>query len=163
VFKNVLTRGLDRAQNKTEHVQNLEDFMYMVWSYAVYLAVSLAATVGVARSLRRNGRVFLVDAFHGNGEMADSVNQLLVVGFYLINIGYVTMVLRAEGNLESLREAIELICAKIGPVLLVLGGMHFGNLYIFHRLRARGREPERRFGHGPAPAGWETGGGKVLD
>jgi len=127
------------------------------------LTVSLAATIVVARSLRRNGRVFLMEAFHGNAEMADSVNQLLVVGFYLINIGYVTMVVRSEGNLGSLREVIELVCGKIGPVLLVLGGMHFGNLYIFHRLRVRGREPERRFGHGPAPAGWETGGGKVLD
>jgi uncharacterized membrane protein len=137
--------------------------MYVVWSYLVYLAVSLAATVGVARSLRRNGRVFLVEAFHGNAELADSVDSLLVVGFYLINVGYVLMVLRAEGNRESVREAIELVCSKIGPVLLVLGAMHFGNLYVFHRLRVRGGERERRFGHGGGPGNWENGGGKVLD
>ena len=132
--------------------------MYIIWSYAAYLAISLAATVGVARSLHRNGRVFLIDAFHGNAEMADSVNHLLVVGFYLINIGYVTMVLRMYGNLAGLRESIEMVCDKIGPVLLVLGFMHFGNLFIFHKLRARGRERRPMTG-----GGWEDTRGKVLD
>src|SRR5258708_15886918 len=111
----------------------MEAFMYIVWSYIVNLAISIAVTVGVAHSLRRNGRIFLVEAFHGTEAMADSVNHLLVVGFYLINIGYVTMVLRQEGNLAGMREAIEMVCGKIGPVLLVLGGMHFSNLYIFHK------------------------------
>ena len=135
--------------------------MDIVWSYLVYLGLSIAATVGVARSLYRNGRVFLVDAFHGNAEMADSVNHLLVVGFYLINIGYVTLVLRTEGTLSGWRAAIEMVCGKFGPVLLVLGAMHFGNLYLFYRLRARGRE--RHGGRPPQAAGWEDTRGKVLD
>src|SRR5438445_95042 len=134
--------------------------MYIVGSYLVYLAVSLAVTVMVAHSLKKNGRVFLVDAFHGNAEMADSVNHLLVVGFYLVNIGYVTLALRSDGDLASLRSAIELICVKIGTVLLVLGVMHFGNLYMFHRMRQRGNA--RRFGHPPA-TGWDDPHSKVLE
>jgi hypothetical protein len=134
--------------------------MYIVESYAVYLALSLAVTVCVALSLKRNGRVFLVEAFQGNTEVADSVNHLLVVGFYLVNIGYVTMALRAEAALPGLRQAIELVCDKIGPVLLVLGGMHFGNLYVFHRLRQRGRL--RQAGRGEA-GGWEDPRSKVLE
>jgi hypothetical protein len=101
--------------------------------------LSLAVTVWVARTLHKNGRVFLVEAFHGNAELADSVNHLLVVGFYLINIGYVTLALRTEGNLVTLRSAIELVSDKIGIVLLVLGGMHFFNLYVFSRMRKRSR------------------------
>ncbi len=134
--------------------------MYMVGSYGVYLALSLAVTVWVALSLKRNGRVFLVEAFQGNTEVADSVNHLLVVGFYLVNIGYVTMALRTEGALPGLREAIEMVCGKIGPVLLVLGVMHFGNLYIFHRLRQRGNP--RRAGRGEL-GGWEDPRSKVLE
>jgi hypothetical protein len=67
--------------------------------------------------------------------MADSVNHLLVVGFYLVNIGYVTLALKTGSSLESLRESIELVSTKLGLVLVVLGIMHFGNLYIFSRLR----------------------------
>lgn len=114
--------------------------MYIVVSYLVYLAISLTVTVWVAGTLHRNGRVFLVDAFHGNTELADSVNHLLVVGFYLINIGYVALALRTSGTLTGARGAIELVCDKVGVVLLVLGGMHFCNLYVFNRLRRRGRE-----------------------
>jgi hypothetical protein len=97
----------------------------------------------VARTLHKNGRVFLVDAFHGNAELADSVNHLLVVGFYLINIGYVTLALRTYGTLDTLRGAMELVSDKIGIVLLVLGGMHFFNLFIFSRMRKRSRPDSR--------------------
>jgi hypothetical protein len=113
--------------------------MYIVGCYVSYLLISLAVTVWVARTLHKSGRVFLVDAFRGNAELADSVNHLLVVGFYLINIGYVTLALRAYGNLDTLRAAIELVSDKIGVVLLVLGGMHFFNLFVFSRIRKRSR------------------------
>jgi hypothetical protein len=116
--------------------------MYIEISYIVYLAISLGVTIWVARTLHRNGRVFLVEAFRGNTELADSVNHLLVVGFYLINVGYVALALRTNEVLHSSRAAIELVSGKIGVVLLVLGLMHFFNLYLFNRLRKRTR-PER--------------------
>jgi hypothetical protein len=112
--------------------------MYIVACYGAYLSFSLAATVWVAQTLRKNGRTFLMEAFHGNGELADSVNHLLVVGFYLINAGYVALALRSADPVPTVRSAIELVCDKLGIVLMVLGVMHFFNLYIFNRLRKRG-------------------------
>src|SRR5690349_14833526 len=64
------------------------------WSYLAYLAISIALTVWVARTLHKNGRIFLVETFLGNEALADSVNHLLVVGFYLVNIGFVTLALK---------------------------------------------------------------------
>jgi len=115
--------------------------MYIVASYAVYLAVSIAVTIWVARTLHHNGRVFLVDVFHGNAALGDSVNHLLVVGFYLINIGYVALALRTTDPADTPRQAIEMVSNKLGVVLLVLGAMHFLNIYVFNRLRRRGEEP----------------------
>lgn len=142
--------------------------MYIVVSYLVYLAISLGVTVWVAKTLQKNGRVFLMDAFHGNAELADSVNSLLVVGFYLINVGYVTLAMRTSNTLGDARQSIELICDKIGVVLLVLGIMHFFNLYLFNRLRKRGQDRERPGRPLPPPPGpgWAPAGvpvGKVLD
>lgn len=114
--------------------------MYIVGTYIAYLFVSIAATIWVASTLHKRGRIFLVDSYRGNEAMADSVNHLLVVGFYLINVGYVTLALRTAGNLYNLRESIELLSDKVGVVLVVLGAMHFFNLYIFSRLRRRGME-----------------------
>jgi hypothetical protein len=118
----------------------MEDRMYIEASYAVYLIISLSVTVWVARTLYKNGLVFLVDAFRGNTELARSVNHLLVVGFYLINVGYVTRALTTDRTVSNLRQAIELVSEKIGVILLVLGAMHFFNLYVFNRFRRRSQE-----------------------
>ena len=110
---------------------------FPVLTYGLYLAISICLTIWVARTLHRNGRLFLVDVFHGNEPLADSVNHLLVVGFYLINFGYVTLALKLGYEVTSTRGSIEALSQKVGYVLLVLGVMHFFNLYVFSRIRRR--------------------------
>src|SRR4051794_40305713 len=113
----------------------------IVWTYLIYLTVSVFLTMWVARTLHKNGRIFLVDAFGGNEPLADSVNHLLLVGFYLINIGYVALALK-EGNAPAdLQGVLELLSTKLGVVLLVLGGMHFFNLLVFSKLRKKALHP----------------------
>ena len=109
----------------------------IVWTYIAYLTISVALTVWVARTLHKNGRIFLVDSFHGNEQLADSINHLLLVGFYLINIGYVTLALKYGDKPVNLQEALETLSTKIGAVLLILGAMHFFNLYVFSKMRRR--------------------------
>ena len=122
----------------------------IVVTYLTYLLVSVALTVWVAQTLHKNGRVFLVDVFHGNEALADSVNHLLVVGFYLINFGYVTLALKIGYAVENAQAGIEALSWKVGLVLLVLGGMHFFNLLVFSRIRRR-----TLYGHTVAYAGTE--------
>ncbi len=109
----------------------------IVWTYIVYIALSIPLTVWVAHTLHKNGRLFLVDSFQGNEQLADSVNHLLVVGFYLINIGYVALALKESIAPVDLREVLETISRKIGVVMLVLGGMHFFNIFVFSKMRRR--------------------------
>ncbi len=102
-------------------------------SYAMYLTISVAMTIWVAHTLSTNGRVFLLDAFAGREDLADSINHMLVVGFYLINLGYVALALRFGSGPVSLPEAIEFLSTKIGLVLLVLGAMHFFLMHVIVR------------------------------
>jgi hypothetical protein len=113
----------------------------IVVTYLTYLLISVCLTIWVARTLHKRGAIFLVDAFHGNAELADSVNHLLVVGFYLINIGFVSLALKTADIISTSRAAIELLSDKMGMVLLILGGMHFFNLYVFSRIRRSARGP----------------------
>lgn len=108
-----------------------------VWTYLAYLAISIGLTVWVAKTLHKNGRIFLVDSFHGNEDLADSVNHLLVVGFYLINVGYVALALKYGGTPENTQTALEVLGTKVGLVLLILGIMHFFNLLVFSKMRKR--------------------------
>jgi len=108
-------------------------------TYGAYIVVSVLLTVWVARTLHKNGRVFLVEVFGGDEALADSVNHLLVVGFYLINFGYVSLALKIGFEINEAQVAIEELSYKIGLVLLVLGGMHFFNLLIFQRIHRKPR------------------------
>ncbi len=115
--------------------------MTIVTTYLIYLAVSIALTAWVGQTLFKNGLVFLIDVFHGDKPLADSVNHLLVVGFYLINLGYVSLALKLGYSVQGPQQAIEALASKIGMVLLVLGGMHFFNLLVFSRIRHGSHEP----------------------
>ena len=109
--------------------------MIIEMSYLAYLIVSIFMTIWVARTLSKNGRVFLVESFAGNQEFADSVNHMLVVGFYLINFGYILLALQTSQELASLRESIEFLSKKIGLVLLVIGVLHFSNVFVIAKWR----------------------------
>jgi hypothetical protein len=109
----------------------------IVWTYIVYIALSVPLTIWVAQTLHKNGRVFLIDSFRGNERLAESVNHLLVVGFYLINIGYVALALKERIAPTDVREVFETISRKIGVVMLVLGAMHFFNIFVFSKMRRR--------------------------
>ncbi|MEM7146032.1 MAG: hypothetical protein AAF591_12920 [Verrucomicrobiota bacterium] len=108
-----------------------------VITYCLYLPISIALTVWVAKTLHKNGRIFLVDCFHGNTDLADSVNHLLVVGFYLINLGFVTLFLKLGLPPINAGAVFEELSSKLGVVLLVLGAMHFFNIFLFNKMRKR--------------------------
>ncbi len=108
-----------------------------VLTYGLYLTIAITLTIWVARTLHKNGRIFLVECFHGNEELADSVNHLLVVGFYLINIGFVSLYLKTTEDVAGARGVFEALSGKMGIVLLVLGAMHFFNLVVFTKMRTR--------------------------
>ena len=107
--------------------------------------VSIGLTVWVARTLSSNGRVFLADVLHGNEQLADAVNHLLVVGFYLVNLGFVALYLKSAATVDDAREVFEQLSVKLGVVLLVLGVMHLGNVYVLNKIRRRGLLEREQF------------------
>lgn len=110
---------------------------YTIGLYFGYLIISILMTIWVARTLFYNGRIFLVKMFNGEEKLADSINHLLIVGFYLINIGYISLSLSTEQKPLDLAEFIELLTKKVGIVLLILGVMHFFNLFLFAKFRKK--------------------------
>jgi len=113
-------------------------------TYVIYLLISVPLTIWVATTLSRNGRVFLRDVFGDDGALADAVNSLLVVGFYLLNLGFVILYLRSDGSVVDLTGVFEALSQKIGVVMLVLGGLHFFNILVFNSIRRRTRAESLR-------------------
>jgi len=113
-----------------------------LYSYLAYVVISIGLCIWVGRTLHKNGRAFLIDVFAAREDLADSVNHLLVVGFYLINFGYMSLALKVAQAPTTPTEAVEALSYKVGLVLVVLGGMHFFNLFVFSRIRHHKRLAE---------------------
>ena len=116
----------------------------IVLAYFIYLPLALGLTLYVARTLFRNGRVFMLDIFRGKTDIADSTNRLFEVGFYLLNMGFALKVLPIPDNsydpLDTNQELVEVLAGKLGGFAIYLGVMLFLNLYLFFRGRRKSRE-----------------------
>lgn len=117
---------------------------WTVGAYVIYLLVTIPLTIWVATTLSRNGKVFLEDVFAGNEPLAQAVNRLLVVGFYLLNIGFVLLFLRVSSPVYDLGSLFETVSVKVGVVMLALGLLHFVNVYVFNAIRRRSRLEQSR-------------------
>ena len=100
-------------------------------AYALYLVISIGMTIWVARVLSKSGEVFLVKCFAQDQELAESTNRLLVIGFYLVNIGFIC--LRLENWPYDRPDVIPVIGARVGVSILMLGFMHFFNMLLIAR------------------------------
>lgn len=97
-------------------------------SYALYLTITIGITIWVARTLSKNGVIFLTECFGHDAQLAGSTNHLLVVGFYLVNIGFITLTLSLGAEPTTIPEAIRFLSGKVGLAVVVLGCMHFFNM-----------------------------------
>src|SRR6185437_7726247 len=105
MFKIIVASRQIRRMLGVERVQIIgiveERYMNVSVCYASYLVISIVLTIWFARTLYRSGRVFLLDAFNGNADLSDSVNHLLVVAFYPLNVGYIALALKTTSALAT--------------------------------------------------------------
>lgn len=111
---------------------------FLIWIYLTYSVAAIGLTMWLARTLSRNGAVFLDDVFTDH-RMAEAVNRLLVVGFYMLNLGYAFLIFKTNGAATTSLEAVELLVSKMGVLLLSLGVIHFLNIFVFWRIRDRSK------------------------
>ena len=106
-------------------------------AYALYLLIAIAFTVWVARTLSGNGEVFLIECFGHDEVLAKSTNHLLVVGFYLMNLGFIMLALQFGETPTTVAELVVFLSSKVGLAVVVLGAMHFFNM---HAIATYGRK-----------------------
>jgi len=109
--------------------------MYTPLAYCLYIIISIFITIFVSRTLSKNGEIYLIDGFNGNEALAKSINHMLVVGFYLLNLGFVLLKLENKKGIHNVETVITYVSANLGFILIVLGCAHFFNMFVIHRFR----------------------------
>lgn len=109
----------------------MENSMIII-AYATYLPIAILLTYYVARNLFRNSEIFMLEIFRGKKDIALATNKLFEIGFYLLNIGYVLLILKMT-YINSYQDVIERVSFKLGGVSIYLGILLFFNLYLLFR------------------------------
>jgi hypothetical protein len=134
---------------------NSENLVMTNVAYGLYLFISIAMTIWVARVLSESGEMFLIKCFGQDEELARSTNRLLVIGFYLVNIGFICT--RLDGWKAGALDLIPDVGSRVGLAILVLGGMHFFNMIMIAKFGRTVsswvwmRENDEKFLAPPAP------------
>lgn len=108
----------------------------LLLAYYIYLPVAIGLTYLVAKTLFKNGKVFMLDIFSGREDIANATNHLFEIGFYLLNLGFALLILKIEVayiDLFDTQAMIEALAYKVGGFSIYLGLMLFMNLYLFFR------------------------------
>lgn len=116
---------------------------FVLTAYLIYLPVTILLTWYVAHTLFKNGRIFMLDIFHGNTEIAFATNKLFEVGFYLLNVGFALCILEIYTEVLSFQNVVEVLSQKIGGFAIYLGLMLFFNLFMFFRGRKASKSSVR--------------------
>ncbi len=99
-------------------------------AYILYLIATWLITVHVGWNLYKNGRIYILNLLHGDEALTDAINRILLTGYYLLNLGYATLMITQWQTIETLATVISSICGMVGNILLLLAAIHFINMTV---------------------------------
>lgn len=99
--------------------------------YLFYLPITFYIMVYVGGKLYKSGEPFLADAFNGNASLAHTYNRFLLTGYYLLNLGYASISIQWWDTIQNPVQLIEELSWRLGLILILLGCIHYFNMYSF--------------------------------
>ena len=103
-------------------------------SYAIYFLITVPIIVLVGWKCFTVGKTYLLDLFT-DINICNSINRILLIGYYLMNIGYVTFSLSEGLKTETSELFIVSIFTKIAKTLLLIAIMHYINVFLLTNFR----------------------------
>jgi hypothetical protein len=106
-------------------------------AYLIYLTITYLITVKVGWVFYRNGRIFILGLLQGNTALGDAINNILLVGYYLVNIGYATIMISTWDTIHNWTAMITGIITMTGLILFSLAILHCFNMLIIYFISKR--------------------------
>ena len=103
---------------------------YNVLAYIIYLILTIFIIVFVGRLFYRNGRIFILVLLKDDAIMTDYVNNILLIAYYLFNIGYAFFKLRYWTKISNTEMLIASITSNMGVLIFILAFTHYMNMLL---------------------------------
>ena len=98
--------------------------------YAIYLIITTIIITRVGKICYQNGNIYVAQLIPNHEELCQKINQLLLVGYYLLNIGYYAMTIISWERIENPTELIEIITSKSAIIIITIAIMHYINIIL---------------------------------
>ncbi|MES2545418.1 MAG: hypothetical protein V4548_11065 [Bacteroidota bacterium] len=98
--------------------------------YSIYLLITIFIIIRVGRICYRNGNVFVAELIPEHADLCQRINQLLLLAYYLLNIGYCAVTLVSWSTIVSVNELIEIISIKTSIIIFIISALHYTNIIV---------------------------------
>ncbi|MEO8252849.1 MAG: hypothetical protein ABI554_00580 [Flavobacterium sp.] len=98
--------------------------------YLVYLSITFFIILKVGRLCYKNGNIFVSELIPNHEDLCRKINQILLLGYYLLNLGYCAMTLISWNKINSTVQLIEVISFKSAIIICLISAMHYINISI---------------------------------
>jgi hypothetical protein len=112
--------------------QTINSFDMNTLAYILYLLLSYFITVHVGLLFYRNGRIYILNLLKGDEQLTGFINKMLLVGYYLLNLGYAALMISSWNTIYTLTELLVSVCTMTGRILLTLAVVHFCNMAVIY-------------------------------
>ena len=108
---------------------------YNTIGYLIYLPITVFITVYVGKQLHKYGFAYVKTVF-SDLSIATAINNMLLAGYYLVNIGYAIIGLKSWRQIQSIPQLIGDISNHIAHIVLILALLHYFNIMALAVIRA---------------------------
>lgn len=106
-------------------------------AYIIYLFITYLITVRVGLVFYRNGRLFILDLLKNDVSLTDAINRILLVGYYLVNLGYAALMISTWDTILNWTTLLSSITVMTGKIVLTLAIMHYFNMLVIYLISKR--------------------------
>lgn len=110
-------------------------------SYVLFFPAMVFIAVRVAQLCHRHGEVWMMRLFDDRA-LVHAINNILLVGCYTVNTGYVAVVIALWKPMGDVPEMLGVLGDRIAIILFSLAGLHYTNITVL-MLWAKSREAAR--------------------
>ncbi|HVZ98340.1 MAG TPA: hypothetical protein VG847_15760 [Chitinophagaceae bacterium] len=107
---------------------------YNILTYCIYGGITIYIIVWVGRLFHTNGRIFILRLFHQNESVTDTTNNLLLLAYYLFNIGYAVVQFSLWEKITGTDMLIASVAEKTGILIFILAITHYFNIALIYFL-----------------------------
>lgn len=98
--------------------------------YVIYLLITTFIIINVGKICYRNGNIYVAQLIPEHEDLCQKTNQVLLIGYYLLNLGYCAMTLISWDKIISYSQLVEVISIKTAIIVCIIAILHYFNIYI---------------------------------